>query len=100
MAPISATMARRSTTPAPIKYTHFMQHLFPRQTSHGILPVLLGKQQLPHIGGLTIHRDGDHQLAAPLEPSGQSHIHLVEACVGTLWPGIGNATSDIADLDR
>src|ERR1035441_1298363 len=54
----------------------------------------LGKQQLPHIGGLTIHRDGDHQLATPLEPSGQSHVHLVESGVGALWSGIRHAGVD------
>src|ERR1019366_5716617 len=91
MAPSIAMIATRSTTPAPIKNTHFMQYLFRRQTSHGILSVLYGNSNCAmlvcHVGGLTIHRDGDDQLAAPLEPSGQSRIHLVESGVGALWPG-------------
>src|ERR1019366_3748187 len=59
----------------------------------------LQKQQLRHVGGLTIHRDGDYQMAAPLEPSGQSHVRLVESGVGALRSGISDAGVDIADPD-
>jgi len=40
------------------------------------------KQQLRHISGLAIHRDGDHKPTAPFERGGQRCIHLVEAGVG------------------
>src|ERR1035437_9858417 len=61
--------------------------------------IRLLKQQLGHIGGLAIHRHGDHKLAAPLEGGGQRQIHLVEAGVDALCAGIRHRGIYVSDLD-